>query len=334
MDTATRLLRLLTLLQTRPVWAGETLAERLAVTTRTVRRDVTRLRELGYPIEATAGAEGGYRLGAGGDLPPLLLDDDEAVAVVLGLSTAVVAGVEGVGEASARVLTKLDQVLPPRVRKRVGELSSMTLDARAGPGGVTDVDATKLLLIAGHCARAEELRFRYIARAGQETRRRTEPYRLVRSGRRWYLVAFDRDRRDWRTFRVDRMDRLVEGGERFVRGPDLPDAAEYVRDAVGRAPYPIQATVRLPVDAETARAELSAWFGTCEDDGAGGTLLSVGGSELATLAASLAWLPWDFEVLGPPEVQDAVAALGRRLQGAATTAGTAAVEAAEEPTDG
>ncbi|WP_052664422.1 helix-turn-helix transcriptional regulator [Nitriliruptor alkaliphilus] len=317
MDTATRLLRLLTLLQTRPVWAGETLAERLAVTTRTVRRDVTRLRELGYPIEATAGAEGGYRLGAGGDLPPLLLDDDEAVAVVLGLSTAVVAGVDGVGDASTRVLTKLDQVLPPRVRKRVGELSSMTLDARSGPGGVFDVDPAKLLLIAGHCARAEELRFRYVARSGEESRRRTEPYRLVRSGRRWYLVAFDRDRRDWRSFRVDRMDRLVEGGERFVRGPDLPDAAEYVANAVGHAPYPVQARVRLPVDAETARGELSAWFGTCEDDEDGGCVLSAGGSDLSALAASLAWLPWDFEVLEPQAAQDAVAALGRRLVGAA-----------------
>lgn len=313
MDTATRLLRLLTLLQTRPVWAGEVLAAQLDVTTRTVRRDVTRLREVGYPIEATAGAEGGYRLGAGGDLPPLLLDDDEAVAVVLGLSTAVVAGVDGVGDASARVLTKLDQVLPPRVRKRVSELSSMTLDARSGPGGVTDVDAEKLLLIARHCARAEELRFRYVTRDGTESRRRTEPYRLVRSGRRWYLVAFCRDRRDWRTFRVDRMDRLVEGGERFVRGGDLPDAAEFVANAVGHAGYPFKATVRLGVDVDTARAELSAWFGRCEDDGDGGTLLSVGGSEPGALAASLAWLPWDFEVLDPPEIREAVRTLGERL---------------------
>lgn len=323
MDTATRLLRLLTLLQTRPVWSGEVLADRLEVTTRTVRRDVTRLRELGYPIEATAGADGGYRLGAGGEMPPLLLDDDEAVAVVLGLSTAVVAGVDGVGEASTRVLTKLDQVLPPRARARVGELSSMTLDARSGPDGVTDVDAHKLLLIAGHCARAEELRFRYVAREGQETRRRTEPYRLVRSGRRWYLVAFCRDRQDWRSFRVDRMDRLVEGGQRFVRGPDVPDAAAFVVDAVGHAGYPVKATVRLPVDVATARSELSAWFGPCEADGAGGTVLSVGGSNLAWLAASLAWLPWDFEVLGPPEVRDAVAALGRRL----TAAGAGDTEA-------
>jgi predicted DNA-binding transcriptional regulator YafY len=312
-DTATRLLRLLTLLQTRPVWSGEVLADRLEVTTRTVRRDVTRLRELGYPIEATPGADGGYRLGAGGDLPPLLLDDDEAVAVVLGLSTAVVAGVDGVTEASTRVLTKLEQVLPPRVRGRVGELSSMTLDARAGPGGVHDVDAAELLLIAGHCARREELRFRYVARDGTESRRRTEPYRLVRSGRRWYLVAWCRDRGDWRTFRVDRMDRLVEGGERFTRGPDLPDAAELVANAVGHAGYPVRATVRLPVPAEEARAELSAWFGPCEDDGEGGALLHVGGATPAVLASSLAWLPWPFEVVDPPEVQEAVRRLGERL---------------------
>lgn len=320
MDTATRLLRLLTLLQTRPVWPGPILAEKLEVTTRTVRRDVNRLRELGYPIEAAAGLEGGYRLGAGGDMPPLLLDDDEAVAVVLGLSTAVVAGVDGVDHASTRVLTKLDQVLPPRVRTRVTELSSMTVDVRYAPGAAASVDPATLLLIARHCARAEELRFRYVARDGSESRRRTEPFRLVRSGRRWYLVAFCRDRRAWRTFRVDRMDRLVDGGERFTRGPDLPDAAELVADAVGHAGYPIRARIRLPVDAETARAQLPAAFGRCEDDGDGGCVLSVGGSQPRWLAASLAWLPWDFEVLDPPEVRDEVTALGRRLLDAAGTA--------------
>ncbi|MTV24362.1 WYL domain-containing protein [Nitriliruptoraceae bacterium ZYF776] len=312
MDTASRMLRLLTVLQERPVWSGQVLADRLGVTTRTVRRDVTRLRDLGYPIEAAAGPDGGYRLGAGGELPPLLLDDDEAVAVVLGLSTAVVAGVDGVEDASTRVLTKLDQVLPPRVRARVSELSTVTLDAR-GPGAPGEVGAPKLLLIAGHCARAEELRFRYTARDGTESRRRTEPFRLVRSGRRWYLVARDRDRDDWRTFRVDRMDRLVEHGERFVRAEE-PDARELVRAAIGHGGYPCQGTVRLRVDAAAARAELSPYFGRCEPDGADACVLSVGASAWSDLAVSLGWLPYDFEVVGPPELRDAVADAADRLR--------------------
>lgn len=322
-DTASRMLRLLTVLQERPVWSGQVLAERLGVTTRTVRRDITRLRDLGYPIDATAGPEGGYRLGPGGDLPPLLLDDDEAAAVVVGLSTAVVAGVDGIDDASTRVLTKLDQVLPPRVRARVSELSTVTLDARGGPDAVTEVDAAKLLLIARHCARAEELRFRYTARDGAETRRRTEPYRLVRSGRRWYLVARDRDKAEWRTFRVDRMDRLVEYGERFVRAEE-PDARELVRAAVGHGGYPCKGTVRVDVDLATVRDRLGPAWGRCEADG-DATRIHVGAGSWHDLAVALGWLPWAPEVIGPPELRDAMLALAERYRAAAgpVTAGRA-----------
>ena len=320
MDTATRLLRLLTLLQTRPVWSGQVLAERLEVTTRTVRRDVTRLRSLGYPIEAAAGLEGGYRLGAGGDMPPLLLDD-EAVAVVLGLSTAEIAGVTGVDEASSRVLTKLDQVLPPRIRERVAELSSTTVDGRAGRTGQLGVDAPRLFTISRHCARSEELWFKYVAHDGAETRRRTQPYRLVRVRNRWYLVAYDLERRDWRTFRVDRMGALVEGGARFQRG-EVPDAAAFVADGIGQVAYPVQGILRLHVDCETAQTELTWSRGRCEPDPDhpdSRSLLHVGGSDVRSFAAWLGWLPWDFEVLGPPELRDAVEALGRRLVVAAGT---------------
>jgi predicted DNA-binding transcriptional regulator YafY len=315
-DTATRLLRLLTLLQTRPTWPGEVLAERLGVTTRTVRRDVTRLRELGYPIDATAGVDGGYRLGPGGDLPPLLLDDDEAVAVVLGLSTASLAGVDGVDQASSRVLTKLDQVLPPRVRQRVADLSSTVVDARAGATGQLGVDAPRLFTIARHCARSEELWFRYVARDGADTRRRTEPYRLVRVRARWYLVAFDLDKRDWRTFRVDRMASLVEGGARFERGA-TPDAAELVAASIGNAPYPVQGVIRLEAPCDEAQAWLPATAGWCSPDPDTPdtrSLLHVGGSDPRSFAAWLGWLPWSFEVLAPDELRVEVAALADRLR--------------------
>jgi predicted DNA-binding transcriptional regulator YafY len=318
-DTATRLLRLLTLLQTRPVWSGSVLAAQLEVTTRTVRRDVTRLRELGYPIVATAGLDGGYRLGAGGELPPLLLDDDEAIAVVLGLSTASIAGVVGVDEASSRVLTKLDQVLPPRIRQRVAELSATVVDTRAGRTGEVAVDAPRLFTIARHCARREQLWFRYVARDGAETRRRTEPYRLVRVRDRWYLVAYDLQRTDWRTFRVDRMVDLVEGGARFERGP-VPDAGALVTAGLGKVTYPVQGIIRLHVDCATARARLSPSAGRCEPDPeapADRSLLEVGGSDVTSFAAWLGWLPWTFEVLAPEELRAAVAALGQRLQLAA-----------------
>jgi predicted DNA-binding transcriptional regulator YafY len=314
-DPTVRLLRLVALLQQRPEWTSRDLAERLGVTDRTLRRDVTRLRELGYPIEATAGVEGGYRLGAGGDLPPLLLDDDEAVAVVLGLSTAGMAGVSGVDEASSSVLTKLDQVLPPRIRARVAELSAATVDGRVGPAGEAGIDAPTLFTIARHCARSEELWFRYVARDGADTRRRTQPFRLVRVRSRWYLVAYDLDRDDWRTFRVDRMTGLVEGGARFQRG-EVPDAAELVIAGLGRASYPIQGVIRLAVDQETARGHPAGSAGRLEPDPQapdGGCLLHVGVYDLTCFAAWLAWLPWRFEVLEPPELRDAVVALGRRL---------------------
>src|SRR5580658_4712776 len=202
METSARLLRLLSLLQARPDWTGAELAHRLHITARTLRRDVQKLRSLGYPVGATPGVAGGYRLGAGAALPPLLLEDDEAVAVVLGLRTAASHSVTGVAEASVRALAKLEQVLPARLRAQATAISQATVPL-TGPGPA--VDAETLTTIARACRGREQLRFGYATRDGEPSERRAEPHRLVQAGYRWYLVARDIDRDDWRTFRVDRI---------------------------------------------------------------------------------------------------------------------------------
>jgi predicted DNA-binding transcriptional regulator YafY len=202
LETSARLLELLALFQGRRSWSGPELCERAGVTARTLRRDVDRLRRLGYPVDSTSGSGGGYRLGAGATLPPLLLEDDEAVAVAVGLRTAASGTVTGIEEASLRALSKLQQVLPQRLHKRVAALHSFILPLdHKGPS----VDAGVLSAIAGACREAETLRFVYRAQDGAQTRRHVEPHRLVHTGRRWYLAAWDRNRDDWRTFRIDRI---------------------------------------------------------------------------------------------------------------------------------
>ncbi|MDQ0602972.1 putative DNA-binding transcriptional regulator YafY [Streptomyces canus] len=224
LETSARLLRLLSLLQAHRDWSGADLAERLGVTPRTVRRDVDRLRELGYPVNASPGTGGGYQLGAGAELPPLLLDDDEAVAVAVGLRTAAGQGIEGIGETSVRALAKLEQVLPSRLRRRVGALNAFTVPMLRGPQP-SAVDPAVLTELAHLCRDAERLRFAYRSHNGDSTRRTVEPHRLVCTERRWYLVAWDLDRDDWRTFRVDRITPKPPHGPRFTprttpgRGP-------------------------------------------------------------------------------------------------------------------
>ncbi|WP_197359093.1 helix-turn-helix transcriptional regulator, partial [Streptomyces clavuligerus] len=203
LETSARLLRLLSLLQAHREWSGAELAERLGVTARTVRRDADRLRALGYPVNASPGTGGGYRLGAGARLPPLLLDDEEAVAVAVGLRTSAGQGVEGIGETSVRALAKLEQVLPDRLRRRVSTLNSVTVPMLRVPR--VQVDPSVLTELATACRDSEKLRFRYRDHSGSGTRRTVEPHRLVCTERRWYLVAWDLDRADWRTFRVDRV---------------------------------------------------------------------------------------------------------------------------------
>ncbi|MEU5265433.1 YafY family protein [Amycolatopsis sp. NPDC021455] len=227
-DTPARLLGLLSLLQTPREWPGSELADRLGVSPRTIRRDVERLRELGYPVEASRGVAGGYRLVAGTAMPPLVLDDEEAVAIAVGLRTAAGQTVDGIEEASVRALAKLEQVLPARLRRRVGTIGTATV---AVPAAGPVVDPAQLTVFAGAITNHETVRFRYRANDGTETRRRAEPLRLVAAGRRWYLVAYDLDRADWRIFRVDRVrDAEATGGRVTPRQPPAADLAAYVLD--------------------------------------------------------------------------------------------------------
>jgi predicted DNA-binding transcriptional regulator YafY len=217
LETSARLLRLLSLLQTPRDWTGTELAGRLGVTTRTVRNDVGRLRELGYPVHATRGAVGGYRLGAGAALPPLLLDDEEAVAVAVGLRTATIGSIEGIEESALRALAKLEQVLPVRLRRRINTLQSYTIPVPpSGNRPVPSVSADVLTAITAACRDRERLRFDYRSHDGTASRRDVEPYRLVNWGRRWYLVAWDTQRGDWRTYRVDRVEPRIPTGPRFA----------------------------------------------------------------------------------------------------------------------
>ena len=305
-DTSARLLRLLSLLQARPEWSGAELAERLDVTTRTVRRDVERLRDLGYPVHATRGTAG-YRLGAGAALPPLLLEDDEAVAVAVGLRTAAGGSVAGIEETSLRALAKLEQVLPARLRHRVGTLHSATV--RVGAGGPR-VDPDVLMAIADACRRHESLRFDYRSPRGGATTRSAQPHRLVSFTRHWYLVAWDTDREDWRSFRVDRLALRAPNGPRFTpREPPGGDAAAYLEDRLSSRAWPVRATVTLhePADAVTDRV----WpgMGVVEPVDDRTCLLHVGADTARDLAWMITSVDVDFTVTdGPPALVDALRA--------------------------
>ncbi len=242
-DPTSRALQLLSLLQTHQFWPGADLAERMDVSARTLRRDVDRLRELGYPVDATPGAAGGYRLGAGAHMPPLLLDDDEAVAIAVGLRAAAGASIDGIEDTSLRALAKLEQVLPDRLRRRVSAVHANVVPLRWAGKGPT-VDPSALAVFAQACRDAEQVRFEYQRRDGDESRRLVEPHQLVSAGRRWYLVAWDVRRADWRTFRVDRMAVPRLAGVRFSRR-QLPaaDAAAFVAQSLGSLPKPFEATV-------------------------------------------------------------------------------------------
>jgi predicted DNA-binding transcriptional regulator YafY len=206
-NTSSRTLRLLSLLQTHRFWPGDELADRLSVSARTLRRDIDRLRELGYPVEARRGIEGGYQLAAGAALPPLVLDDDEAVALAIGLRAAAQGAVAGIEESSVRALAKVSRIMPPHLRRRVDALRAMTQGPAAWSNG-PNVDAGILTTVAQACRDEERLRFAYTAQNGERSARHIEPHRLVALGHRWYLVAFDLGRNDWRSFRVDRLDNL------------------------------------------------------------------------------------------------------------------------------
>jgi len=309
LGTSARLLRLLSLLQARREWSGGELAERLEVAPRTVRRDVERLRGLGYPVCATPGAGGGYRLGAGGALPPLLLDDDEAVAVAVGLRTAAGGTVAGIEEASVRALAKLEQVLPVRLRGRVSAIEASTVPLT---GPVSTVDPGTLTVVAGACRDSERLSMDYRDRDGAASTRTVEPYRLVHTGRRWYLVARDTDRDAWRTFRVDRIGQVRPTGCRFTPR-DPPDPAAYVATALSSAPYQHRARIRLHAPAPAVAARVPPTVGVVEPVDAGSCLLVTGSDSLDAIAVHVALLGFDFQVLEPPELVDHVRALAGRL---------------------
>ncbi|MGQ0849981.1 MAG: helix-turn-helix transcriptional regulator [Actinomycetota bacterium] len=305
------MLKLLSLLQARPNWTGDELASRLNVTSRTLRRDVTRLRGLGYPVEALSGPAGGYQLAPGGALPPLLFDDDEAVAVALSLRKSARGGVPGFEDAAVAALAKIAQVLPHRLNDQIASLEESTVGIGTGRAPGPPVDSQTLVLVAQACRRRERLRFAYTGAEGAQSDRHVEPYQLVHAARRWYLVARDRDRDAWRTFRVDRITRPQLTGLRYsLESP--PDARGLVAEGLAVAVYKLQARVLLKVPYEQAAGLVSPTIGIVERR-RGGALLRIGADDAAWVAAYLAGLGCQFRILDPPELKEAVAALGARL---------------------
>ena len=322
LETSARLLRVLSLLQSRRDWTGAELAARLDVGLRTVRRDIDRLRDLGYPVDATPGVAGGYRLGVGAALPPLLLDDEEAVAVAISLHAATTSSVAGLEESSLRALTKLEQMLPSRLRHRISAFHASTLPL-TGPGSPPDqADPELLTALAAACRDQRRLRMRYPGRSGAVLRH-VEPHRLVHTPRRWYLLAWDLDRGDWRTFRVDRIQGpLGPPGARFTpRRLPSDDAAAYVSQSISSAPYRYQARIliRAPLAAVARRSSPAA--GRLEAVDQHTCLLHTGSDSLDELALHVAVKGFDFQVLDPPELVPVLRALSGRLDRAAASSG-------------
>jgi predicted DNA-binding transcriptional regulator YafY len=318
-QTSARLLALLSLLQMRREWTGRELADRLEVGPRTIRRDVEKLRSLGYPVEAAPGVAGGYRLGNGGELPPLLLDDAEAVAVAVGLRTAAAGGIAGIEETSVRALTKLEQVLPGRLRRRVSALSTAT--SAFGVEG-PQIDSEVLATLAGACRDQVRLRFAYTARDERASQRIVEPAAVVYSGHRWYLVAFDLDRDDWRTFRLDRIGGRVRAGERGRRRV-VPggDPAAFVRERLRGAregegassSAVVPGRIRLGVAAARARSRIPARYAEVEPDGEDACIVTSRGAWSYGFLVWMATLDEPMQVLDPPELVAAARSVAARL---------------------
>jgi predicted DNA-binding transcriptional regulator YafY len=331
MSTSARMLRLLSLLQTHRYWPGADLSERLEVSPRTLRRDIDRLRELGYAVDAVRGVSGGYQLRAGGALPPLLLEDDEAVAIAVGLHTVASGAVAGLEETSVQALTKVIALMPPRLRRRMDALRSQTDGVAWGGGPV--IDAHVLTVLAQACRDDELLTFAYQARDSDPTHRRVEPHRLVSLGRRWYLVAYDRDRQDWRSFRVDRISE-PEATETRFRPRELPaeDAPAFVRAGIKAVGQRYVVRVRLTADADTVEAYVGRWA-TVEaaPQGGSGCLMTMHTDTLDWPLMVLAHLDSDFTVEGPPELVDLVAGAAERFGRAAPRRITGAISPRTEP---
>jgi predicted DNA-binding transcriptional regulator YafY len=309
-DPTVRLLQLASLLQQRAGWTNAELAAELGVTDRTVRRDVVRLRELGYDVDSAPGPDGGYRLRAGTALPPLVLTDDEAVVLAIGLRAATLSGIARSSGTAVSALAKLEGLLPARLRARVAAMGEDVLEL-AGPAG-GGADPSTLALLALACRRGERVAIGYTDARGTASRRDLDPYRVVHAGRRWYLVAHDVRRAAWRTFRIDRISVAEPLGGR-VRFHDPPDASALVAEAITASVYDVVATVRLQLPVARARWLVPATVGQLSAADEETTLLRIGADDLDWLARYLVGLTCDLEVLEPPELVEAIRALGRRL---------------------
>ena len=329
--TTSRLLTLLSLLQTRRDWPGPLLAERLGISDRTVRRDVDRLRELGYSIEATMGPVGGYRLAAGSRLPPLLLDDDQTVAVAIALQTAPAAGV-GIEEGAIRALETIRQVMPSRLLHRLDTLDVTAITGRPGSGTPPRVSTDVLVSLAGTIRAREVLRFDYAPRDADPAAepdattapppRRVEPHHIVTSLGRWYLLAWDLDREDWRLFSIDRVTPRVPTGPRFtpreVPGSDVHEfvSARFKGRDVNE--WPCRGTVVLDLPARDVLPFAGDGTVRAVDDDR--CSLELGSWSWGSLAASFGRFEVAMEVLGPPELAEAFAVLAARYEAAAASA--------------
>lgn len=310
LSTSARLLRLASLLQSRRHWPGGALADALGVDTRTVRRDVDRLRELGYPVEASSGVGGGYALGRGTDLPPLVLDDEEAVTLAIALRAAS-ASVGGIEATSLRLLGKLDQLMPTRLRQRATALHAVTLSLRSG---LPLVDAGLLSDLATACRDACALRFSYRSHAGDTSQRHVQPMRLANYGRRWYLITWDTDRADWRSFRVDRMDKTRATGDTFAPRAMPADVAARLERGIAYAPFACRLTLRLQGSVEDLQALLPVWCGVLEPETTTHSLLRVGAESPESLLAQVLMIGQDAELVEDdaivPELQRVLLRMG------------------------
>ena len=314
-DPTERALQLLSLLQTHRFWPGEELTARLGVSARTLRRDVDRLRSLGYPVDATPGTGGGYRLAAGAHLPPLLLDDDEAVAIAVGLRSAASASIDGMEDTAVRALAKLEQVLPDRLRRRVVAVHANVASLEWSDGGpVVDADALAVLALA--CRDREQVRFDYVRRDGDDSSRLVEPFQLVSTGRRWYLVAWDVRRDDWRTFRLDRLERArLAGGRCAPRELPGGDAAAFVARSIRSMPQPAHAVLDVGAPVDSVRDALhwgEAQFAPLTDDAC---RVRIEGPSDEALLRVVTWLAarHPVAVVEPPSVRTLVDDLRSRL---------------------
>ena len=280
---------------------------------------MTRLKDLGYPIESVTGPHGGYSLGAGGKLPPLLLSDDEAVSIAVALHQIAHRSSPSIADGALSALTKLSQVMPPSLRDRVDALTSVVVQVGARAELSPEVrsdhngEVQMLLGLAVACSRTERIRFDYRAAEGAETVRHTEPFRLVSAVRRWYLVAYDIDRSAWRTFRVDRISRIRNTGARFQRN-EVPDAASLVAEGLAVSAYTRRAAIRVDAPLHQVAAEIAPTIGVCraDPDGVDRTLVEIGGED-EWIARFLVGLPFAFEVTEPASLREELRRLGKRI---------------------